>query len=46
MVTGDILEEGITVAGVPARKISDNDSSIHLINATKIAGEESDNADR
>ena len=35
VVLGDILEEGITVAGVPARKISDKDSSIHLINATE-----------
>lgn len=37
VVLGDIKEEGITVAGIPAKKISDNDSSIHLINATEIA---------
>lgn len=34
VVTGSILEQGITVAGVPAKKISDNDSTAHLINAT------------
>ena len=42
VVTGDVSEEGITVAGVPARKISDKDSSLHLINATEIAREKVD----
>ena len=36
VVTGDIREEGITVGGVPAKKISNNDSAKHVVNATKI----------
>lgn len=39
VVVGDVTEEGITIAGVPAKKISDQDSSIHLINATEKAKE-------
>lgn len=39
VVVGDVLEEGITIAGVPAKKISDKDSSVHLINATEKAKE-------
>ena len=35
VVTGSV-EEGITVGGIPARKISDNDSSVHLVKATEI----------
>lgn len=38
VVTGNVEEPGITIGGVPARKISDNDSSAHLIRATEIAG--------
>lgn len=30
VVTRDILEPGITVAGVPARKISDHDSHLFI----------------
>ena len=36
VVTGDIAEEGITIGGIPAKKISNNDSSLHLISATQI----------
>ena len=36
VVTGNIEESGITVGGIPAKKISDNDSSSHLIRATEI----------
>lgn len=36
VVIGSIEEEGITVGGIPAKKISDNDSSMHLIKATQI----------
>lgn len=36
VVTKDFLEGNITIAGVPAKKISNNDSSIHLIKATEI----------
>ena len=36
VVVGDVEEEGITVGGIPAKKISDNDSSIHLVKATEI----------
>ena len=36
VIIGDIAEEGITVGGIPARKISNKDSTIHLINATQI----------
>ena len=33
---GNIEEKGITIGGIPAKKISDNDSSLHLIRATEI----------
>lgn len=36
VVIGSIEEQGITVGGIPAKKISDNDSSMHLIKATEI----------
>jgi serine O-acetyltransferase len=36
VVTKDFLEENITIAGVPAKKINNNDSSFHLIKATEI----------
>lgn len=36
VVTGNIKEAGITVGGIPAKKISNNDSSVHLIRATEI----------
>lgn len=36
VLTGSILESGGTYAGVPAKKISDNDSSVHLIRATEL----------
>lgn len=36
VVVKDILEEGITVAGVPAKKISDKSSAAYLINATEL----------
>jgi serine O-acetyltransferase len=38
VVVKDILESGITVGGVPAKKISSNDSSSNLIRATEIVG--------
>lgn len=34
VVVHDIEQTGITVGGVPARKISDNNSEKHLVNAT------------
>lgn len=37
VVTKDFLEENITIAGVPARKINNKDSSLYLIKATEIA---------
>ena len=36
VVTGSIEEPGITVGGIPAKKISDKDSSRHLIRSTEI----------
>ena len=36
VVIGSICEEGITVAGAPAKKISNNDSKVHLIRATDL----------
>ena len=36
VVTGSIEEPGITVGGIPAVKISDRDSSAHLIRATEM----------
>ena len=33
VVVHDVLEEGITVAGVPAKKISNNDSSKYILNS-------------
>lgn len=36
VVTGSIEEAGITVGGIPAKKISDKDSSAHLIRATEL----------
>lgn len=36
VVIGNIEEKGITIDGIPAKKISDNDSSLHLIRATEI----------
>ena len=36
VVIGNIEEKGITIGGIPAKKISDNDSSLHLIRATEI----------
>lgn len=36
VVIGSISEKGITVGGIPAKKISGNDSSMHLIRATEI----------
>ena len=33
VVVKDILEEGITVGGVPAKKISDNGSELNLVKA-------------
>lgn len=36
VVTGNIEDSGITVGGIPAKKISDNDSSLHLIRATEV----------
>lgn len=36
VVLGDVVEPGITVGGIPARKISDHDSSSHLIKATAL----------
>jgi len=36
VVTKDFTEENITIAGVPAKKISNNDSKVHLIKATEI----------
>ena len=38
VVIGSVEEKGITVGGVPAKKISDNDSSAHLVRATEIVG--------
>ena len=38
VVVKDILEPGITVGGVPAKKISCNDSSSNLVRATEIVG--------
>ncbi|QTE75848.1 serine O-acetyltransferase [Clostridiales bacterium FE2010] len=38
VVIGNVEEEGITVGGIPAKKISENDSSTHLIKATEIVG--------
>ena len=38
VVTGSVEEPGITIGGIPAQKISGNDSSAHLIRATEIAG--------
>lgn len=35
VVVKDVLEPGITVGGIPAKKISDNDSSRHLVKATE-----------
>lgn len=37
VVNKSIYEKGITIAGVPAKKISNNNSDIHLIKATEIA---------
>ncbi|WP_297960254.1 serine acetyltransferase [uncultured Ruminococcus sp.] len=36
VVIGNVEESGITVGGIPAKKISDKDSSLHLIRATEI----------
>lgn len=36
VIVKDILESGITVGGVPAKKISNNDSSSNLVRATEI----------
>ena len=36
VVTGSILENGGTYAGVPAKKISESDSKLHLFRATEI----------
>lgn len=36
VVTGSIEEPGITIGGIPAKKISDKDSTLHLIRATAI----------
>ena len=36
VVNKSIYENGITVAGVPAKKISNKNSDIHLIKATEI----------
>ena len=36
VVIGSILEEGVTVVGVPAKKINNNDSTVHLISATDV----------
>ena len=36
VVIGSVEKEGITIGGIPAKKISDNDSSSHLIRATEI----------
>lgn len=36
VVTKSFLEPNITIAGAPARKISDNNSDIHLIKATEL----------
>ena len=36
VVLGDVIEPGITVGGIPARKLSDHDSSAHLVRATAI----------
>ena len=35
VVTGSIEEKGITIGGIPAKKISAKDSSAHLIRATE-----------
>lgn len=35
VVVGNIDQCGITVGGIPARKISDNDSSVHLVKGTE-----------
>ena len=40
VVIGNIEEAGITVGGIPAKKISNNDSFVHLIQATKIVAKE------
>lgn len=36
VVTGSIEESGITVCGIPAKKISDKDSNNHLVKATEM----------
>ena len=40
VVIKDILEPNITVGGIPARKISDNNSDKYIIKATEIAREQ------
>lgn len=40
VVIGNIEEVGITVGGIPAKKISNNDSSAHLIRATELISDE------
>ena len=46
VVTGSVTEPGITVGGIPAKKISDNDSTVHLIKATEIYREKHQESSR
>ena len=36
VVVGSIEEKGVTVGGIPAKKISNNNSSTHLLKATDL----------
>lgn len=43
VVVKSVLTPGITIGGIPAHKISDNDSSKYIIKATEIFKNEGEN---